>query len=70
MIKERKTKSVGHTPSIGDDKYIQKLCLEIWSKGHFGDLSVSIMDHSRSGIRVRRCELELPVSRWGTAEAS
>jgi len=61
---------VGYTPSIGEDKDIQNLCLEIWSEEHFGDLSVSIMDHSRSGIRVRRCELEVPVSRWGIVEAS
>jgi len=60
---------VEHTPSIGDDKYIQNLCLEICSEEHFGDLSVFIMDHSRSGIRVR-CELELPVLRWGIVEAS
>jgi len=62
MIKERMTRRVENTPSTGDDKYIQNFCLEIWNEEHFGDLSVSIMDHSRSGIRVRRCELKLPVS--------
>jgi len=70
MIKERRTRRVGYTPSIGDDKDIQNLYLEIWSEEHFGDLSMSIIDNSRSGIRVRRCELELPVSRWGIVEAS
>jgi hypothetical protein len=70
MIKERRTRKAGHTPSIGDDKYIQNLYLEIRSEEHFGDLSVSTMDHSRSGIRLRRYKMELPVSRWGIEEAS